>query len=133
MGEVRVFIGVGQEVPAAVAQGGTLLAAGGRAHMLTPTLSAVFPEHDEEDLEYEALWEAAADCPGRIAVAAADVPAAWVSEQPEEDALGHVVVSAEIPLSAVVSWHIELAEDGPDDELSWYDVTETHEVARLMA
>lgn len=148
MNDVRVFVGVAPQVPATVVAGGEVAPAGARVHLVTHALRSVFEqmegvEADEEDMEYEAMWEAAGDCPGRPVVAALDVPAAQVTPEGGNQPSA-ALVSEALSVARLVSWHVLVDEegtqgtagadgaDGEEEELSWYDATETAEVARLL-
>ena len=103
----------------------------GTAFAVTDAQRRAAPGEDEEDLEVEAMC-AALDAaagrrhgPTRRVVVSADVEHA-------DDAPGAqgwaVRLDAPVPLSDVVSWHVEEAEGTPEgegyDDLLWYDVAE---------
>ena len=95
------------------------------------------PAGDEETWEYAALTEAVEAAgvlrpgQGKRVVAAADVDPTWVRES--GDTAAAVVVESAIPLSRVVSFHIdESADDEGMDDLLWYDATELEELLRLV-
>lgn len=131
------------------------------AHAVTPVLREWYTEGDTEEFEYVALMEAAEsslrllatdpDAPCRRVVVAADVAGRVVVERPGDWSRSAVQVAADVPISAVVSVHVdegaastvvagaiaalEAADAGDDDarfaldeaeaaELLWYDVTE---------
>lgn len=129
---VRVFIGVSEHVPASVATGGPVATSGVVVHSVTQELASRLPDHDEEHLEYEALWEAAETCAGRVIVAAADVSAAALGDAPSGAADSARRLMEDIAAGALVSWHLALDDDEEDDELSWFDATETPTVADLV-
>ena len=97
------------------------------AYAVTPGLRAARPGADEEELEYDALMDAAAQ-PGLAAVAAADVDPGWVGED-EDRGLSAVALSEPLPLRRVVSFHVPDAQDG---DLLWYDATEADVVVGLV-
>ena len=66
-------------------------------------------------------------------VAAADVDPGSVSTDGGREGLGAVTVSAAVPLSRIVSFHVdETAGDQGMADLLWYDATELDEVLRLL-
>lgn len=133
MTESRVYLSLSEQAPALLLEGARLDSSQFTAHAVTTALRAALPSVDEEELEYEALWEAAAGCPGRALVAAVDLPdtaVAWLGEQERPSA---VACSVEVGQTDIVSWHVALEGDDDDAELSWYDASETAEVARLAA
>jgi hypothetical protein len=132
-----------------------------QAHAVTPTMREWYVEGDLEELEYAAMTEAAEaslrliaeadDAPRRRVVVAADVPDGAVRPAPDEGFRSAVRLSADVPLDAVASVHVdeleaepvvmaavaalEAADGGDDDarflldeaeatELLWYDVSE---------
>lgn len=132
MTDARVFIGVAPQTPGQARVTGVVAPAGARVHLVTDALRAALEDIEEEDLEYEAMWEAAADCPDRVVVAAADVPAPSVILNPGEEHPSAAVVEVEVTAVRLVSWHVAGDDDDADAELSWYDASETAEVARLL-
>ena len=109
------------------------------AFAVTERLERMLPSGDEEEWEYAALTEAfeAADerrggSTTKRVVLAADVDPAWVTSR-AADALAGVQLTHPLPLSRVVSFHVdESAGDDGMDDLLWYDVTELDEVLRLL-
>lgn len=113
------------------------------AFAVTEEVRAADPTGDEEAWEYAALADAVDAAgelregeDGRRVVAAADVeetavgPAAGTPDL----APSAVTVSEVVPLSAVVSFHVDEDTGAEDlDDLLWYDVTELDEVVRLLA
>ncbi|WNB86386.1 DUF6912 family protein [Cellulomonas sp. ATA003] len=127
-----------------------------RAHAVTPALRALFPDEDDEGLEYAAQLAAADDSLERVGAAAgaprlrvvlsADVDDAAVD--PLDDAVPSAVrVREPVPWSAVVCAHVDEPEaagdvtdalTGDDDaverlderDLLWYDRTELGAVPR---
>ena len=107
---------------------------------VTERVERAQPAGDEEEWEYAALTEAVAaagEAQGttvaKRVVAAADVDPGWVSADGYRDGLAAVSVSHPVPLSRVVSFHVdETAGDQGMDDLLWYDVTELDEVLRLL-
>ena len=109
------------------------------AFAVTERLERMLPAGDEEEWEYAALTEAfevagerrGPDDSKRV-VLAADVDPTWVTSR-AGDQLSAVQVSEPLPLSRVVSVHVdESAGDEGMDDLLWYDVTELDEVLRLL-
>lgn len=110
------------------------------AFTVTDAVRAAYPDDDEEDLEYAALWAAAdaarRDRPtARVVVVAVDAPAAAVRPAgPDapgtvaDDEAYAVYVGADITLAQVVSLHVEAAGADQDEELDWYDVSELADV-----
>jgi hypothetical protein len=130
------------------------------AHAVTPDIREWYVTGDLEELEYATLTEAAeaslralagADGPRRRVVVAADVPDARVRPRADGRFRSAVAVAAAVPLSDVVSVHVDepeaesvvaaavaalaAADAGDDDaqfaldeaeatELLWYDVSE---------
>lgn len=131
MSETRVYLALDEDVPALLLDGGTLAPERFTAHAVTAALRGALPAVDEEELEYEALWEAAASCPGRALVAAVDVPADAVTWLGDDQHPSLVSCSVEVGQHNLVSWHVALEGDDDDAELSWYDASETPEVSRL--
>lgn len=131
MTETRAFIGVAPQTPEQMGATGVVAPAGARVHLVTDALRAALEGIGEEDLEYEAMWEAAADCPGRVVVAAVDVPAPAVTLTAGEERPSAAAVEVEVTAARLVSWHVAVDADA-DAELSWYDASETVEVARLL-
>lgn len=131
VGETRVYCRVqGADLRAWAAREQVDLA-GRPAHAVTPRVRAAFPDDDEEELEYAALWSAAqrpepSDPTGGRVIAALDVPAQWVSPCGGEDPDRGFEVDLDRPLPAsrLVALHVLPADAGEDDELSWYDAAE---------
>ena len=122
---------------------------------VTPALREAYASGDEEELEYVAMLAAArqslrlldADpaAPRRRVVLAADIPDAQVSWHAYDDEPAAVRVSAEIPLKAIASGHVDdleavpdvtaaahaiAAADAGDDDASFtVDSAEAHELA----
>ena len=130
-----------------------------RAHAVTPALRELFPDEDDEGLEYAAQLAAADDSLERLedtpaaprlrVVLAADVDADAVTDLGESDdeVPSAVALRAPVPWGAVVSAHVDepaAADDvaealtGDDDavdrlderDLLWYDATELHAIPR---
>ena len=110
-----------------------------KAFAVTERLERMLPSGDEEEWEYAALTEAfeAADerrgtTPAKRVVLAADVDPTWVTSRAGSQ-LSAVQVSQPVPLSRVVSFHVdESVDDDGMDDLLWYDVTELDELLRLL-
>jgi hypothetical protein len=137
------------------------------AHAVTGAVREWYVEGDTEELEYVALTEAAEaslrrladdpDLPRRRVVVAADVPDGHVRDVADERYRSAVLVTADVPVSAVASVHVDevaaerrvaeailalpAADAGDDDarftldeaeatELLWYDVTELGDLAQ---
>ncbi|QGN56722.1 hypothetical protein [Nostocoides sp. HKS02] len=108
-----------------------------RAFAVTGRVERADPTGDEEEWEYAALTEsveaatAARGSQERRVIAAADVDPTWVQEQGDTPA--SVQISSPVPLSRVVSFHVDESpgDEGMDD-LLWYDATELEEVLRLL-
>jgi hypothetical protein len=108
-----------------------------RAFAVTERVERAAPTGDEEEWEYAALTEAIdaattmRGTEGRRVVVAADVDPSWVQEGGETAA--SVRISSPVPLSRVVSFHVDESpgDEGMDD-LLWYDATELEEVLRLL-
>lgn len=133
MSESRVYLALAEDAPARLLDGERLDPSVFTAHAVTPALRAALPAVDEEELEYEALWEAAAACPGRPLVAAVDVATSTVTWLGDVDRPSAVTCGSDVGQPDIVSWHVALDGDDDDAELSWYDASETVEVARLAA
>ncbi len=133
MTESRVYLSLAREAPAHLLQGSALGPAQFSAHAVTAALRSALPVMDEEELEYEALWEAAAGCPGRALVAAVDVSTQAVTWLGDEARPSAVACGVDVGQADLVSWHVALEGDDDEAELSWYDASETGEVARLVA
>jgi hypothetical protein len=108
------------------------------AFAVTGRIERADPTGDEETWEYAALTEAVEaagllrPARGKRVVAAADVDPTWVQEG-GGDTAGAVLVQSAIPLSLVVSFHVdESADDEGMDDLLWYDATELEELLRLV-
>jgi hypothetical protein len=95
-----------------------------RAFAVTPALREAYASGDEEELEYVATIAAARQslrllagdpsAPRRRAVLAADIPDRQVSWSPDDDEPAAVLVSAPVPVTAVVSGHVDTAEAEAD-------------------
>lgn len=127
-----------------------------RAHAVTPALRALFPDEDDEGLEYAAQLAAADDslelvgaadgAPRLRVVLSADVDDAAVGSL-DDEVPSAVRVRAPVPWSAVVCAHVDepaaagdvtAALTGDDDaterlddrDLLWYDRTELGTIPR---
>jgi hypothetical protein len=126
-----------------------------RAFAVTPALREAYASGDDEELEYVAMLAAAkqslrllqADpaAPRRRVVLAVDVPVALVSWHAYDDEPAAVLVGAAVPITAVVSGHVDeldsvpdvsaaadaiAAADAGDDDASFtVDSAEAHELA----
>jgi len=126
-----------------------------QAFAVTPALREAYASGDDEELEYVAMLAAATqslrllhadpDAPRRRVVLAADVPDTQVSWQAYADEPAAAAVSAEVPLKAVASGHVDnleamadvraaaeaiAAADAGDDDASFtVDSAEAHELA----
>lgn len=107
------------------------------AFAVTGRVERADPTGDEESWEYAALTEAVEAAGqlrpvrGKRVVAAADVDPQRVHEG--GDTAAAVVVESAIPLSLVVSFHIdESADDEGMDDLLWYDATELEALLQLL-
>lgn len=136
VGMTRVYLSLGEEGLARLAERGYVDAGEIRAAAVTPTVRAAFPEDDEEELEYDALLIAAemvaADAPNnRIVVAAADVAPPDVTEVADAgDFDGYEVrLAAPVALDQVVSLHAAEPGAGEEDELLWYAPSELGRLA----
>lgn len=105
-----------------------------RAHAVTGTLRADWPDGDDESWEYAALMAAAADSTGlrdegdapRRFVLAADVPA-FAEVADEGPTL--VAVDADVSWGDVAAAHVDTEDDADeDDDLAWFA---TQEIAHL--
>ncbi|MGQ7295068.1 DUF6912 family protein [Quadrisphaera sp. KR29] len=170
----RVYAALSPQQLAACLREGHL-PAGAPVHAVTPGLREHYTEGDAEELELAAMLDAAdsslrllaggAGGPARRLVLAADVPAAQVRPRPagEDDpaeALSRVELAGPLPLSAVVSAHVDEAEAVPDvaaaaaalaaadagdedasftvdgaqgHDLLWYDATELEALATELS
>ena len=107
---------------------------------VTERVERADPTGLEEEWEYAALTEAVEAAAGlqgtsvaKRVVAAADVDPGSVSTDGGREGLGAVTVSAAVPLSRIVSFHVdETAGDQGMADLLWYDATELDEVLRLL-
>ena len=136
---VRVYVGLTAAELERMAEAGSIGTDGVRARAVTAAVRDAFPDDDEESLEYCALWVAAENLArshdgGSVVVAAADVPDGWVV--PAAIDVAHdayeVLIERSVPRSRVVALHVQEDEAGPDDELSWYDVSELDVVRHLL-
>jgi hypothetical protein len=94
------------------------------AFAVTPALREAYASGDDEELEYVAMLTAARqslrllagdlDSPRRRVVLAVDVPEREVSWHAYDDEPSAVVISTSIPLSAVVSGHVDAPEASDD-------------------
>jgi hypothetical protein len=127
-----------------------------RAHAVTTALRELFPDEDDEGLEYAAQLAAAddslelvgetTDAPRLRAVLSADVDESTVTVL-DEDVPSVVALSAPVPWSAVVCALVdepaaaddvtaaltgdeEAVERLDDRDLLWYDATELHTIPR---
>ena len=107
------------------------------AFAVTGRVERADPTGDEETWEYAALTEAVEAAGllrpghGKRVVAAADVDPTWVQES--GDTAAAVLVQSAVPLSRVVSFHVdESADDEGMDDLLWYDATELEELLSLL-
>ncbi|WP_298460338.1 DUF6912 family protein [uncultured Cellulomonas sp.] len=128
----------------------------GRAHAVTPALRALFPDEDDEGLEYAAQLAAADDSLDRLGAApaaprlrvvlAADVDAGVVDAALDDEVPSAVHVREPVPWSAVVCAHVDepaaaddvaaaLTDDDAmerldERDLLWYDRTELGAIPR---
>ena len=127
-----------------------------RAHAVTPALRELFPEEDDEGLEYAAqlaaaddsleLLGSAADAPRLRVVLSADVDAAAVIVL-DDEIPSAVEVTTPVPWPAVVCAHVdepaaagdvtaaltgdeEAVERLDERDLLWYDATELASIPR---
>lgn len=129
---MRVYLALGEDGLRALASAGTLDPGRVRAAAVTATVRDAFPDDDEEELEYDAMLVAAEiSPPGRVVVAALDVPSTEVTELSGEDVFAGFEVGLATPVTAarLVSLHVAGPGAGEDDELLWYDVTELDRLA----
>jgi hypothetical protein len=128
-----------------------------RAHAVTPALRELFPDEDDEGLEYAAQLAAADDSLERVGnapeaprlrvVLPADVDEAAVTVLDDDEVPSAVSLASPVPLPAVVCALVDepsAADDvaaavtGDDDaverlddrDLLWYDATELHTIPR---
>ncbi len=129
-----------------------------RAHAVTPALRALFPDEDDEGLEFAAQLAAADDSLEHLArhpdlpqlrlVVSVDVPdAAVLPVTDDEDVPSAVEVVQEVPQSEVICVHVDEPGAAPDvalaaggdesavdrlDErdLLWYDASELASIPR---
>jgi hypothetical protein len=95
-----------------------------RAFAVTPALREAYASGDDEELEYVAMLAAAREslrllaadpsAQRRRVVLAADVPEAQVSWQAYDDEPAAVLIGAVVPVSAMVSGHVDEAGAEPD-------------------
>lgn len=108
---------------------------GERAYAVTESARSASPGPDEEELEFDAMCSALDAATGRRqakgerrVVVSADVPK--VADPGSGGGL--VRLAAPVPLSRVVSFHVEEAEGASEgegyDDLLWYDVSELSEL-----
>lgn len=108
------------------------------AHGVTPALGRPGRAGDEEGLEHLAWVAATQEAAGvaggaRRVVAAADVDASSVTVPTGADLPSRVEVTAPVPRSRVVSFHVdESAGDTGTADLLWFDVTELADVRALL-
>jgi hypothetical protein len=140
MSQTRIYVPLGAARLRELNDTRTLSEAPLAAFAVTNRLERSMPTGDEEEWEYAALCdavEAASVFRGtqdaKRVVAAADVEADWVKAAGEASALSAVEVTEALPLSRIVSFHIDESPgaDGAED-LLWYDATELDEVTRLV-
>ncbi len=91
---------------------------------VTPALREAYASGDEEELEYAALTEAARAslrmlaedpaAPPRRVVIAADIPAEQVKLDARDHEPARVLIAAAVPLTRLVSGHVDDPEAGPD-------------------
>jgi hypothetical protein len=91
-----------------------------RAFAVTPALREAYASGDEEELEYVATIAAARQslrllagdpsAPRRRVVLAADVPDRQASWSPDSDEPAAVLITAPVPVTAVVSGHVDTVE-----------------------
>ena len=105
------------------------------AYAVTESARSASPRPDEEELEFDAMCSALDAATGRRqvkgerrVVVSADVP-----EVADPGSGGGLVrLAAPVPLSRVVSFHVEEAEGASEgegyDDLLWYDVSELSEL-----
>lgn len=112
-----------------------------RAHAVTPALEREHPPSSlEEELEYDALCDAAAVASElaptgtRRVIAAADVESVRVAApaRGDEGVSSAVEVTGVVELGRIASFHVDERPGGNDEDLLWYDVTELDEVIRLL-
>lgn len=138
--------------------GGRLALGPRRAHAVTPALRALFPDDEDEGLEYAAQLAAADDsldligrtpsAPQRRLVLAADVDDAAVSIAVDPEAAPSAVeIASEVPWDAIVCGHVDEPAAEPDvaaaltgddaavehldaHDLLWYDASELGAIPR---
>lgn len=115
------------------------------AYTVTDALAAAMPTADEEEREYAALCDAVDDAGAQRAmagdrrvVAAADVDDSEVADPTDEGhtkdrevPLSRAAASVPVPLTRIVSFHVDDDGGNDDDELLWYDATELEELRRI--
>ena len=110
------------------------------AHAVTVALQDADPTAGQDEWEYTALNDAAETSAAMLTasetrriVAAADVSSDCVGPaEPGDSAIESAVsISAPVALKRIASFHLD-GDDGQDDDLSWYDVTELPVVLGLL-
>ncbi len=149
--DTRIYCRIGRPQLAAWAAGEQVDLAPLVAHAATDRARAAYPQDDEEELEYAALWSAAESQPesqpefepdsrsrsgggaGPVVVAALDVPTVAVREAggADPDRGFEVAVEERVGPGRLVALHVLPADAGPDDELSWYDAGEVGAVLAM--
>ncbi|GAB97201.1 hypothetical protein BJY21_003787 [Kineosphaera limosa] len=107
------------------------------AQAVTDRARAAFPDDDEEELEYAALWSAVEaagvgqDPAAGLVCAAFDVPAQWLAPSggQDPDRGFEVALLRPVPPARLVALHVLPAGADADDELSWYDAAELDTLA----
>ncbi len=127
----RVYLAIGVDGLADLARDGFLSGPAVRASAVTATVRNVFPQDEEEELEYDALQVAAQMCAerwptDRVVVAAADLGPSDVTEVPAGTGVDGFEVRVLKDISYTNLRALHAAERGATDEteLLWYDVSE---------
>lgn len=139
MTDTRVYVLVGEPDLRRWSHRQDVDLAGRAAHAVTPRARQAFPADEEEELEYAALWSAAARGTGsdrRVTVVAVlELPGSQTSpsgaDNPERGF--QVRVCAPVPPSRLLALYVLPADAGEDDELSWYDAGELDQVRELLS